>query len=186
MKLRAGQEATVVHAALDAGVTFFDTADVYGETRSEEYLRGALGSRRRHVVVATKFGMPIQGGPGGASPAYVKEALEASLRRLGTDYVDLYQLHRPDPAVPIADTLGALGELVVAGKVREVGVSNYTAEQIRSAFEVAPSARRPVSVQNEYSVLHRDPEVDVLPSCASPGRRRPPRSARTSRARRGR
>jgi aryl-alcohol dehydrogenase-like predicted oxidoreductase len=130
--------------------------------------------------------MPIQGGPGGASPAYVKEALEASLRRLGTDYVDLYQLHRPDPAVPIADTLGALGELVVAGKVREVGVSNYTAEQIRSAFEVAPSARRPVSVQNEYSVLHRDPEVDVLPSCASPGRRRPPRSARTSRARRGR
>jgi aryl-alcohol dehydrogenase-like predicted oxidoreductase len=168
VRLDPERTAKVVHAALDAGVTFFDTADAYGETRSEEYLGRALGKRRADIVLATKFGMPIAGGRGGARPAYVKEALEASLRRLGTDHVDLYQLHRPDPEVPIAETLGALEDLVRAGKVREIGASNFTVDQIRDAA-AAPASTRFVSVQNEYSLLHRDPERGVLAECAERG-----------------
>jgi len=168
-RLDADRTADVVHAALDAGITFFDTADAYGETRSEEYLGRALGSRRAQVVLGTKFGMPIQGGSGGASPAYVKRALEASLRRLGTDYVDLYQLHRPDPDVPIAETLGALGDLVQAGKVREIGSSNFSADQIRNARTARPGGPRFVAVQNEYSLLKRTPELDVLRECSERG-----------------
>jgi len=168
-RLDAARTADVVRAALDAGINFFDTADVYGETRSEEYLGRALGSLRAQVVVATKFGMPVPGGSGGASPAYVKQALDASLRRLRTDYVDLYQLHRPDPAVPIAETLGALGDLVKVGKVREIGSSNFSAQQIREASTARPGGTNFVSVQNEYSLLHRTPELDVLRECAERG-----------------
>jgi len=158
--------AQVVEAALDAGINFFDTADIYGGTRSEEILGRALGKYRRDVVVATKFGMAVDGERKGAAPAYAKRALEDSLRRLGTDYIDLYQLHRPDPETPIAATLGALAELVAEGKVREIGCSNFSARQLEEA-EAAAAAGAPrfVSVQNEYSLLHREPERDVLAQC---------------------
>jgi aryl-alcohol dehydrogenase-like predicted oxidoreductase len=165
-RLDAAASSAVVHAALDAGITFFDTADIYGGTRSEEYLGRALGARRDEVVIATKFGMRVDDERQGARPEYVRRAVEDSLRRLGTDRIDLYQLHRPDPTVPIADTLGALDELVRAGKVREIGCSNFSAEQLREAeAAVQPGAARFVSVQNEYSLLHREPERDVLAEC---------------------
>lgn len=162
----------VVDAALDAGVTFFDTADIYGGSDSEAFLGRVLDGRRDRVVLATKFGMPLgdDGPSGGAHPDYLPRAIEDSLRRLRTDHVDLYQLHRPDPEVPIADTLGALGQLVRAGLVREIGCSNFTAEQLQEAEEaVAHGAPRFVSVQNEYSLMHREPEAEVLPACARLG-----------------
>lgn len=157
----------VVAAALDQGITLFDTADIYGGTRSEEYLGRALGGRRDRVVLATKFGMAAAGLSGGASPAYVRTAVEESLRRLGTDRIDLYQLHAPDPGTPIADTLGALDELVRAGKVREIGCSNFDAGQLQEA--AAATGARFVSVQNHYSILHRQPETAVLDACRELG-----------------
>jgi aryl-alcohol dehydrogenase-like predicted oxidoreductase len=169
-RLDAVQSAAVVHAALDAGITFFDTADVYGGTKSEEFLGKALGPRRDEVVIATKFGSRLDEHRRGARPEYVRQAAEASLRRLRTDRIDLYQLHWPDPEVPIADTLGALDQLVRAGKVREIGCSNFSVQQIREAeAAVRGGPARFVSVQNEYSLLHRDPERDVLPECARLG-----------------
>ena len=168
-RLDAAATADVVHAALDAGVTLFDTADVYGGTRSEAFLGRALGTRRRDVVVATKFGMRVDDARQGARPDYVRRACEDSLRRLGTDVVDLYQLHTPDPAVPIADTLGALDELVAAGKVREIGCSNFSVAQLRAAAAV-PTRAHFASVQNEYSLFHRAPEDDgVLAECERAG-----------------
>ncbi len=156
----------VVAAALDTGITFFDTADIYGGTRSEQFLGRALGHRRHRVVVATKFGMQIDEDHKGAKPAYVRQALEDSLRRLGTDHIDLYQLHAPDPDTPIADTMAALDEHVRAGKVRQIGCSNFSADQLRQAHAaVADGASRFVSIQNEYSILHRRPEKDVLEVC---------------------
>jgi len=156
----------VVDAALEAGITFFDTADTYDGTRSEEYLGRALGRRREDVVLATKFGSRIDEQRRGARPEYVRKAVEDSLLRLGTDRIDLYQLHTPDPSVPIEETLGALDELVKAGKVREIGCSNFSADRLREAEEAAhEGAARFVSVQNEYSLLHREPEGDVLPEC---------------------
>ena len=166
MRLDQEESGAVVRAALDAGITLFDTADVYGGAKSEAYLGAALGSRRDEVVVATKFGGPYQGHEGGAGPAYVRRALEDSLRRLGTDHVDLYQLHTPDPKTPIADTLGALGELVAEGKVRELGCSNFTGRMLEeAAAAVADGAPRFVSVQNQYNLLHREPEDEVLAFC---------------------
>ena len=165
---RLDQDATtrVVHAALDAGVNLFDTADIYGATQSEVLLGVALGARRSEVVVATKFGMPIDDDHVGARPEYVRSACEDSLRRLGTDYLDLYQLHYPDDTVPIGETLGALAELVVAGKVREIGCSNLTLDQLREARAAAGDGPVFVSVQNQYSLLARDPEHDgVLAAC---------------------
>ncbi|MEW5928136.1 MAG: aldo/keto reductase [Gemmatimonadota bacterium] len=159
----------VVDAALDAGIRFFDTADTYGKGLSEEYLGRALGARRAEVVIATKFGSRMDEERKGARPEYVLRAAEDSLRRLGTDYIDLYQIHRPDPEVPIADTLGALDELVRAGKVREIGCSNFSAEQLREAEAAARGRARFVSVQNEYSLLHREPEAEVLPECGRQG-----------------
>ncbi len=161
---------SVVDAALDAGVDFFDTADTYGDTYSETFLGRVLEGRRDRVVLATKFGSKVAEGKEGARPEYVKQALQDSLRRLRTDHVDLYQLHRPDPEVPIADTLGALGELVAAGLVREIGCSNFSAEQIAEAEEaVEPGAARFVSVQNELSLLRRQDERDVIPACRQHG-----------------
>jgi aryl-alcohol dehydrogenase-like predicted oxidoreductase len=161
---------SVVNAALDAGVNFFDTADIYGATQSEVFLGKALGARRPEVVIATKFGMPIDDTHFGASPEYVRSACDDSLRRLNTDYIDLYQLHYPDDKVAIADTLGALQELVAAGKVREIGCSNFTAEQLREAKAAAGSGPAFVSVQNQYSLLDRSPERDgVLDACAELG-----------------
>jgi aryl-alcohol dehydrogenase-like predicted oxidoreductase len=160
-----GSEA-VIHAALRAGVTLFDTADIYGGTQSETFLGRALAGRRQDVVIATKFGMPVDADRKGASPAYVRRALDDSLRRLGTEWVDLYQLHQPDAATPIADTLGTLNELVQEGKIREIGCSNFSASQLQEAESagVAGGARF-VSLQNEYSVLHREPEREVLRAC---------------------
>jgi aryl-alcohol dehydrogenase-like predicted oxidoreductase len=166
MGLDYTRSEAVVHAALDAGVTFFDTADVYGSTRSEEFLGRALAGRRHEVVIATKFGLPVGEGRKGASPAYVRQAVDDSLRRLAIDRIDLYQLHQPDPATPIADTLGALDELVRAGKVREIGSSNFSPAQLREArASVANGAARFVSEQSEYSLLHREPEREVLAEC---------------------
>jgi aryl-alcohol dehydrogenase-like predicted oxidoreductase len=160
----------VVSAALDAGINFFDTADIYGGTRSEEFLGRALGGRRDRVVIATKFGHEIDAERRGARAQYVRRAAEDSLRRLGTDRIDLYQLHRPDPAVPIAETLGALDELVRAGKVIEIGCSNVSVAQIREAeAAVRPGAARFVSVQNEYNLLRREPEAGVLAECERAG-----------------
>ena len=160
----------VVHGALEAGVTFFDTADVYGATQSEVMLGVALGARRDEAIIASKFGMPIDNTHFGASPAYVRSACEDSLRRLGTDHLDLYQLHYPDATVPFADTLGALRELVDAGKVREIGCSNLTVAQLEEAKSAAGDGPAFVSVQNQYSLLERAPERDgVLEACAALG-----------------
>lgn len=165
-RLDAEATAQVVHAALDAGITFFDTADIYGGTKSEEYLGQALRGRREQVVIATKFGMKVDEQRQGAKPAYVRRAAEDSLRRLGTDYIDLYQLHQPDSETPIAETLAVLDELVKAGKVRELGCSNFSAQQVREVeAAVRAGAARFVSVQNEYSLLQREPEREVLPEC---------------------
>jgi aryl-alcohol dehydrogenase-like predicted oxidoreductase len=158
----------VVDAALEAGITLFDTADIYGGTASEVLLGKALGKRRDQIVLATKFGVAIDGKAGGGSAAYVRSAVEASLRRLGTDRIDLYQLHRPDPATPIAETLGALDELVRAGKLREIGCSNFTVDQLREAKRAAIGAQF-VCVQNELSLLHRDDATTVIPECEREG-----------------
>ncbi|MCA0453820.1 MAG: aldo/keto reductase [Chloroflexi bacterium] len=160
--------SSVVHACLDSGINFFDTADVYGGTRSEELLGAAVAGRRQEAIIATKFGIPLdEQRKGGASPAYIRQAAEDSLRRLNTDYIDLYQLHRPDDSVPIADTLAALDALVKAGKVREIGCSNFSVAQLREAeAAVKAGAARFVSVQNEYSLFNRADEDDVLPECA--------------------
>ena len=166
---RLDQAATteVVLAALDAGINFFDTADTYGATRSEQFLGKALGSRRDEAIVATKFGMPVDDDHFGAHPTYVKQACEDSLCRLGTDRIDLYQLHYPDATVPIGDTLGALAELVAQGKVREIGCSNLNVAQLDEARVAAGDAARFVSVQNQYSLLAREPERDgVLDACS--------------------
>ena len=163
---RAGTKS-VLDAAIDTGVTFLDTADLYGGTDSERFMGEALRGRRSEVLLATKFGHPRNTkGPTGARPEDVRVALEASLQRLGTDHVDLYQLHMPDPNVPIADTLGALAEVVQAGLVREIGCSNFTPERLQEAEDaVEDGAPRFVSVQNEFSMLVRDPEAEVLPTC---------------------
>ncbi|HEX9530591.1 MAG TPA: aldo/keto reductase [Acidimicrobiales bacterium] len=172
MRCDEEQSAAVVRAALDAGVTFFDTADGYGGTKSEGYLGRALAGVRDEVVIATKFGPPIGGeGTGGGSARWVRQAVEDSLRRLGTDRIDLYQQHFPDTAVPIEETLGALNELVEAGKVREIGNSNYSAEQIRQADAAARAHgwARFVSAQNELNLLRRQPLVEVVPACEQAG-----------------
>ncbi|HET6231854.1 MAG TPA: aldo/keto reductase [Longimicrobiaceae bacterium] len=165
MRIDEAATGRVVDEALDRGINFFDTADTYGKTQSEEFLGRALAGRRAGVVIATKFGAKIDDERQGAHPDYVLRAAEDSLRRLGTDHIDLYQLHKPDPTVPIADTLGALDELVAAGKVREIGCSNFTAAMLREAEDAAAGRARFVSVQNEYSLLKREPEKEVLAEC---------------------
>jgi aryl-alcohol dehydrogenase-like predicted oxidoreductase len=168
-RIDAAAAERVVHAGLDAGVDFFDTADTYDTGRSEEFLGKALHGRRDRAVIATKFGMKFDDRRQGAHPDYVRQAAEDSLRRLGVERIDLYQLHRPDPATPVADTLGALDELVRAGKVREIGCSNFSAAQLREARQAAGSGARFVSVQNQYSLLHREPEAEVIPECQRQG-----------------
>jgi len=163
----AGTTATV-DAALDAGINFFDTADVYGGGQSEEFLGAALKGRRDRALIATKFGIKMGEGKEGARAQYVREALDASLQRLQTDVIDLYQIHRPDPNTPIAETMQALNDAVKAGKVREIGCSNFSVEQMR-ASNLTPGPKHFVSVQNEYSLVKREPEADVLPECARTG-----------------
>jgi aryl-alcohol dehydrogenase-like predicted oxidoreductase len=159
----------VVDAAQREGINFLDTSDSYGA--SEERLGQALAGRRDQVLIATKFGSPVMGeaGTGGARPEYIRKAVDASLRRLGTDHIDLYQIHRPDPETPIAETLGALGELVAIGKVREIGCSNFSGALLREAHAAAGDGPRFVSVQNHYNLLNRADETDALPVCAELG-----------------
>jgi aryl-alcohol dehydrogenase-like predicted oxidoreductase len=168
-RIDAKGTAAVMDAALDAGINFLDTADIYGAGQSEEFLGQALGNRRGRIVLATKFGMKFDDQRQGAKPAYIRQAVEDSLRRLRTDHIDLYQLHQPDASTPMADTLGALNDLIRAGKVREIGCSNFSVGQIREAESAAGSGARYVSVQNHYNLLHREPEAAVLPECVRAG-----------------
>jgi aryl-alcohol dehydrogenase-like predicted oxidoreductase len=158
----------VVDAALDEGVTFFDTADIYGTGTSEEYLGEVLQGRRDQVVLATKFGMDMHDGKGprGARD-YIQHAIEASLKRLRTDVIDVYWYHRPDGVTPIVETLEVLHELIGAGKVRTIGASNFDAAQLQEAdAEARAHGFTPfTALQNEYSLLVRDAERDVLPAC---------------------
>jgi aryl-alcohol dehydrogenase-like predicted oxidoreductase len=164
----AAGTAAVVDAALESGINFFDTADCYGAGDSEKFLGAALKGRRDKAIIATKFGIKMDEGKEGADPKYVREALDASLQRLQTDTIDLYQIHRPDPNTPIADTLHALNDAVRAGKVRELGCSNFSAEQLHET-RATSGPRYFASVQNEYSLLKREPEATVLPECAASG-----------------
>ena len=167
------QTLAVIDAALEAGVTLFDTADIYGQGMSEEYIGRALEGRRDRVLIATKFGSEMDERPEErrGNPDYVRWAVEGSLRRLRTDVIDVYQMHQPDPLTPIEETLGALNDLVHEGKVRWIGSSNFSAEQIDAAEEVARGAgfHRFVSVQNEYSFVEREAEDEVLATCETLG-----------------
>ena len=162
---RRDEEVAALRLGIELGMTLIDTAELYAGGRSEQHLGKALKGRRDEAVVATKFGYD-----GDSSPRYIRKAVDASLRRLGSGHIDLYQQHRPDPRTPIEDTLACLDELVKAGKVREIGCSEYSVELIRRAEEaVGPGAPRFVSVQNEYSLLHRQPETGVLEECRRRG-----------------
>lgn len=157
-----------IHRALDLGVTFFDTADVYGMGENERLVGRALGARRQAIVLATKCGLVVSPGVPmrvDGSPAHIKAACDASLSRLGTDVIDLYYLHRVDPATPIEESVGAMSELVRAGKVRFIGLSEAAAATIRRAHAVHPIA----AVQSEYSLWFREPEASVLPACRELG-----------------
>ena len=162
-----------LHRAVDLGITFFDTAEVYGPFENEKLLGKALGSMRDKVTIATKFGFRIEAGVPAAQaikgvdgrPEHAKAVAEASLKRLGTDVIDLYYQHRVDPEVPIEDTVGAMAELVREGKVRALGLSEASAATIRRAHKVHPIA----AVQSEYSLWSRDPEADVLATCRELG-----------------
>jgi aryl-alcohol dehydrogenase-like predicted oxidoreductase len=169
---RIDLEATraVVHAALDEGITLFDTADIYGE--SEDFLGEVLGKERDNLVLATKFGMSMGGALGPdwdarGSRRYIRRAIESSLRRLKTDWIDLYQMHAPDPNTPIEETLAALQELVDEGKVRYVGCSNFAGWQVADAAWTARDTRRTpfVSAQNHYSLIERGIERELVPAC---------------------
>ena len=163
------QTAAVVGAALDEGINFFDTADIYGGGKSEEFLGRALGSRRQEAVIATKFGVPTGRGPnqGGGSRGYAVRACEASLERLRTDYIDVYLLHVPDPTTPVDETLDAMNQLADEGKVRYIGCSNLAGWQIADAQWEAKTRglRSFVTAQNEWSLLDRKIEAEVVPTC---------------------
>jgi aryl-alcohol dehydrogenase-like predicted oxidoreductase len=167
------QSKAVIDAALDAGITLVDTADIYTQGASEEFIGRALEGRRERVLIATKFGKPMDERPSEArgSRDYIRSAVEASLRRLRTDVIDVYQMHEPDPVTPIEETLGALNDLVHDGKVRWIGSSNFSAGQIEAAEELSRGAgfHRFVSVQNHYSLVEREPEDEVLPLCEQLG-----------------
>ena len=172
-RLDKKQTETVVLTALEQGITYFDTADIYGRKGlSEVYLGAALRGRRHQAVVGTKFGMVmLNDTQAGGSARWVASAVENSLRRLGTDYIDLYQMHTPDPSVPIEETLDALHRLVEQGKVREIGCSNFTGAQVDQATAVSLRSGVPrfVSAQNHYSLLARTVERDLVPACARNG-----------------
>jgi aryl-alcohol dehydrogenase-like predicted oxidoreductase len=164
----------VVDACIDAGINFFDTADVYGgRGKSEEFLGKALGPRRDDVLIATKFGSPMSDDnqSQGGSPRWIKQAVEDSLRRLGTDRIDLYQHHFPDRDTPFDETLAALDSLVKEGKVREIGCSNYAGKHIKKCTGISKDKglARFVSAQNNYSLLERSPEPDVIEACENNG-----------------
>ena len=169
-RLDAAETAAVVDAALDAGITFFDTAESYGGGESEVFLGRALQGRRDRVVIATKFGWGRgrdDNSVARGAPDYVRQAIDGSLERLGVDHVDLYQYHRPDGVTPVEETLGAMDELVQAGKVRFIGSSNFSAGQVEEAGEASASRglARFVTAQNRYSLLDREVERDLVPAC---------------------
>jgi len=175
-RIEAETTDLVVDTALEHGITLFDTADIYGHGQSEELLGAALGTRRDQVVVATKFGGDMKGANGpdwGArgSRRYIRRAIEASLRRLDTDWIDLYQIHFPDALTPIEETLAALDELVTEGKVRYIGSSNFDGWQVVDADWVARSAgfERFISAQNKYSLYDRTAEDELIPACEHVG-----------------
>lgn len=170
MKIDLEASRAVIKTALDAGITFFDTADMYGNTQSEDFIGQTLGPRRKEIVLATKFGGVAwmqKSKESWADRTYIVQCLEGSLQRLRTDYVDLYQYHFPDPKTPLEETLAALDELVRQGKVRAVGCSNLSGAQIAEA--TAKSQERHTvnfaTAQNEWSLLKRDAERDVIPAC---------------------
>ncbi|MET0274008.1 MAG: aldo/keto reductase [Phenylobacterium sp.] len=167
MRIDQDQTTAVVDAAIEAGITLFDTADIYGGTQSEVFLGKALGKRRKDIVLATKFGMKVGDDErkSGGSRRWIMTAVEDSLTRLGTDWIDLYQLHRPDPDTPVDETLRALDDLVTQGKVRYIGNSNFAGFQIADADWTAAGQSRFVSAQNLYSLLERKVEHEVLPAC---------------------
>jgi len=167
MRIDEKQTQGVVDAAIEAGITLFDTADVYGATKSEEFLGKALGKRRQEVILATKFGNAIGGDPKkrGGSRRWIMQAVEDSLTRLKTDYIDLYQHHLPDADTPVEETLRALDDLVTQGKVRYLGNSNYKGWQIADADWTAAGQTRFTSAQNLFSLLERGVEKEVLPAC---------------------
>lgn len=172
-RMDAEASRAVVHAALDEGITLFDTADAYGNKgRSEEYLGAALKGHRDDVILATKFGSEMDGANGSdwgarGSRRYIMRAVESSLRRLDTDWIDLYQIHVPDPGTPIEETLRALDDLVRAGKIRYAGHSNFAAWQAADAAWTARTAGLApfVSAQNHYHLLHREVEAELVPAC---------------------
>ena len=172
---RIGLEETrsVVDAAVDCGVTLIDTADIYGNHGgSEELLGQVLAGRREHVVLATKFGMDMGDGTvARGSRSYIRRAVEASLRRLQTDYIDLYQYHAPDGVTPLEETLATLDDLITDGKVRYIGSSNFSGWQIADADWIARTQHqaRFVSAQNHYNLLQRGAEQEVIPSCVNRG-----------------
>ncbi len=167
------QSKAVLAEAIEQGVTLLDTADIYSQGMSEEFIGRALEGRRDAVFIATKFGKPMDANPSESrgSRDYVRLAVEGSLQRLRTDVIDVYQMHEPDPSTPTEETLGALDELVREGKVRWIGSSNFSAVQIEEADTIARDRgwARFVSAQNEYSFVERDAEHDVLPTCDSLG-----------------
>jgi aryl-alcohol dehydrogenase-like predicted oxidoreductase len=167
-RIDEGRAKEVVDAAFEVGATLFDTADLYGSGASEEFLGKALRSRRDEAVIVSKFGMrtPPDGLSGG-NPVWAVRACEDSLTRLATDRIDVYLIHTPDESTPIADTLTAISHLVDEGKVREIGCSNFSAEELEEAEEAAKEkgVRRFVTVQNEYSLLAREAREEVLPAC---------------------
>ena len=167
MRIDEDASKRVVDAALDAGVNHFDTADIYGKGRSEEFLGRALGSRRGEAVITSKVGMGVPEGEHGGSEPYIAKHCEESLARLGTDHIDLYLLHQPDPETPIAETLSAFAKLVADGKVLEIGCSNFSGAQLEEAEQVAKDLGVPrfVNAQNDFSLLNRSVESDVLPVC---------------------
>jgi aryl-alcohol dehydrogenase-like predicted oxidoreductase len=164
----------VIHAALDHGITLFDTADIYGNRGGSEVALGQwLGPRRKDIVLATKFGMAMDDGgvKSGGSRRYIMQAVEDSLRRLKTDWIDLYQFHRPDPATPIEETLRALDDLIAHGKVRYIGCSNMAAWSVVDATWSAEmrGLTHFISAQDEYSLLHRKPEAELIPALRAKG-----------------
>ena len=174
--MRIDQEMTdkVVGKALDEGITLFDTADAYGNKGGSETMLGkALGARRKDIILATKFGLPMGEGElmKGASRRYIMNAVEASLKRIGTDYIDLYQVHFPDPETPIEETLRALDDLVTAGKVRYIGCSNFASWQVAESWYIAKEigANKFVSAQNHYNLLDRKIEAELVPAAKAYG-----------------
>jgi aryl-alcohol dehydrogenase-like predicted oxidoreductase len=174
MKLGIDETRRVIDAALDAGINFFDTADMYGGTKSEEFMGAAFAGRRERALIATKFGALAMMGKTGerwGSREYVRKAVEASLARLRTDVIDLYQMHFPDAKTPVEETLGALAELVREGKLRAIGCSNFTGPMLDAAEDAARASGGPrfETAQNEWSLLVRKAEGDVIPACEKHG-----------------